>query len=76
MELTITDENKKKRTAKISGIIKSPGNLVCMDKGQLEALEKKRLQITGGYMEISGYQNVEEAKEILEKGGFVVESKE
>lgn len=76
LELTITDENKKKRTAKISGIIKSPGNLVCMDKGQLEALEKKRLQITGGYMEISGYQNVEEAKEILEKGGFVVESKE
>lgn len=76
LELTLTDEKEKRRTAKISGIIKSPENLVCMDKGQLEALEKKRLQITGGYMEISGYRNVEETKEILEKVGFVLEEAE
>ncbi|MDE5779306.1 MAG: hypothetical protein K2I10_12510 [Lachnospiraceae bacterium] len=76
LELTITDEKEKIRTAKISGIIKSPGGLVCMDRKQLEELEKKELQITGGYMEIWGYRNTEEAKKILEKGGFVLEGEE
>ena len=35
LELTITDEEEKTRTARISGIIKSPGRLVCMDMGQV-----------------------------------------
>lgn len=73
LELTITDEEEKSRTARISGIIKSPGRLVCMDMGQLEELEKKKTHITGGYMEVWGYQNAENAKEILESGGFVLE---
>lgn len=72
LELTITDEKEKIRTAKISGIINSPGGLVCMDRKQLEALGIKEQQITGGYMEIWGYRNAKDAKEILEKGGFVL----
>ncbi len=71
--VTITDAFGHSKKGKIFGILKSPGNLVCMDQSQLEEIFKDSCQITGGHMEIYGYKNAKKAKDILEQGGFSTE---
>lgn len=73
---TITDKNGRVKKAKISALLEDPGNSVCIDKKQMEEIFGKLLNITGGYMEIWGYQNTQDAKVLLEQGGFIVEEPE
>lgn len=73
LPVTITDESGHTKKGRIFGILKSPGTMVCMEKSQMEEIFGEFCQVTGGYMEIYGYQNMKKAKDVLERGGFVVE---
>lgn len=72
LTVSIMDESGCRRTGKIFGILKSPEAVVCMDENQMKENFGKSCRTTGGYIEIRGYQNMEKAKDTLERGGFTV----
>lgn len=73
LSVDIIDEAGHVKKGRISGILKSPEQMVCMDQAQMEEIFQTSSKIMGGYMEIYGYQNMEQAKHALESGGLVVE---
>lgn len=75
LSLSITDEGGHVRKGYVAGILKSPGNEIYMDRGQMEEIFKESCQVTGGYMEVYGLQNMKKARDELEGGGFLVEKK-
>lgn len=72
LELVVTDENGRERKAKVCGILKSPADMVCMEKGQMEELFGKFARPSGGFLEIRGRANMEKARKLLEEAGFAV----
>lgn len=73
LDVILTDENGRERDAKICGLLKEPGNKICMEKRQLTELFGGSARTKGGYMELYGYQAAEQAKKLLEGAGFLVE---
>lgn len=73
LSVELTDGKGHVEQGRVSGILKSPGQMVCMDKGQLEEIFQKSCKVTGGYMEVYGYRNMEQAKDALERGGLTAE---
>lgn len=70
LSLSVTDEKGNVQKAKISGILKESGQMVCMEKTQMEEILKGSFQVTGGYLKIWGYENARQAKELLESAGY------
>lgn len=75
LSLYLTDEKGNVRKGKICGILKSPENIICMEQSQMKEVFGKSASATGGYMQISGYENWKKAKEVLQNAGFIVEDK-
>lgn len=73
LNVEILDQPGHATKGRVSGILKSPEKMVCMDKAQMEEIFQKSCKITGGYMEVYGHQNMEQAKNALESGGLAVE---
>ena len=72
LEVTVTDENGTKRTAKICGILLRPDNQICMEKRQMQEVFGGCFRTAGGLLEIYGYKNMEKARGLLEDAGFAV----
>ncbi len=73
ISVSVLDETGKERKAKIFGILKEPGEIVCMDKGQMEEIFEGVCRVRGGIMQVHGYRNAQAAKQALEQAGFLVE---
>ncbi len=72
LSVEVTDETGRTRTGRIFGILKTGGQMVCMDKAQMEEIFQGSSKIMGGYMEVYGLRNMEQAKAALEQGGILV----
>lgn len=72
LELFVTDENGRERKARICGILESPEDMICMEKGQMEEVFGKCAHVSGGFLEIRGNKNMEKARKLLEDAGFAV----
>lgn len=71
LSITITTEDGTIQKAGIGGILKEPqGNVYMQQKKMKEIFADSK--VTGGHLEIQGYQNTKKAKTILETGGFQV----
>ncbi len=71
--LSIADGAGHTKRGRVCGILKSPSGRIFMDKNQMEEVFRESFEVTGGYMEVYGYTNMEKAKDALESGGFLVE---
>lgn len=70
LSVKITDPSGTVRNARIAGIVEEPENIICIEQSQMELFWGKNYQVKEGYMEITGYQNMKKAREILEGAGF------
>lgn len=74
--LEAVEEGGKKAEVKISGILKIPKSTILMDQVQMKNLAQKwgkSTEINQGCLRIKGKTNAEQAVEILENSGFVME---
>ena len=72
LELFVTDENGCERKARACGILESPDDMICMEKGQMEEVFGKCAHVSGGFLEIRGNSNMEKACKLLKDAGFAV----
>ena len=73
LELTVMDESGRERKAKICGILSWPEDKVCMDKSQMKDVFGSFSHTDGGFLKIYGHTNMENACELLENAGFVIQ---
>ncbi len=73
LSVELTDEAGRVAHGRIFGIIKSPGQMACMDQSQMEEIFQASSKEMGGYMEVYGHKHMEQARAALESGGFMVE---
>lgn len=73
LQLTVTDEHGRERSAKIGGIVQEPSSGIYIGQGQMQGLYSASAKITGGCAKIQGERNMQKAKEILSGAGFQVE---
>lgn len=70
LDVKVTDESGRERNAKICGILRSPGDKICMAKRQMREVFGESAHTAGGFLEIYGYKNMEKARGLLEAAGF------
>ncbi len=73
LQLTVTGEDGRERSAKIGGIVEEPSSGIYMGQSQMAGLYGTAVQTTGGCAMIQGERNMQSAKEILSQAGFQVE---
>lgn len=73
LEVSVTQESGQEMSGKISGILEEPSAGIYMDESQMQEIYGKTTKITGGVVKIQGKQNMEKAREILERSRFLIE---
>lgn len=71
LKVMVADETVGVKNARIAGILKSPGDKIYMEQGQMEEAWGRAVQTKEGYMEVFGHRNMEHAKEVLTEGGVI-----
>jgi len=71
LEVKLIQESGQEIRGKIAGILEEPSAGVYMEEEQLQEVFGNSAKTTGGIVKIQGKQNMEQARKILEEGGFL-----